>query len=156
MNAKLKTLNRIIFILSIAGVVMAIYVLQSFVRNTGILCLTGGGCELVRKSPISYPFGIPVPAIGLIGYTGLTILAFLRTSLRSPSSDLRLLKIMLGIAVFGVCFVSWFTIMELFVIRGTCTWCAVSAVNMVVIFGLVVFSFTYHPNHPNRPYQPNL
>ena len=132
-------INRIIFILSLAGVLMAAYVLQSFLRNTGILCLTGGGCELVRKSPVSYPFGIPVPAFGLVGYTGLTILSFLRTTDRSASNN-KLLKFMLGIAIFGVCFVSWFTIMELFVIKGICTWCATSAVDMYIVFGLVIKS----------------
>ncbi|KKS87138.1 MAG: hypothetical protein UV63_C0060G0004 [Microgenomates group bacterium GW2011_GWC1_43_11] len=132
-------INRIIFILSLAGVLMAAYVLQSFLRNTGILCLTGGGCELVRKSPVSYPFGIPVPAFGLVGYTGLTILSFLRTTDRSASNN-KLLKFMLGIAIFGVCFVSWFTIMELFVIKGICTWCAISAVDMYIVFGLVIKS----------------
>ena len=133
-------INRIIFILSLAGVLMAAYVLQSFLRNTGILCLTGGGCELVRKSPVSYPFGIPVPAFGLVGYTGLTILSFLRTTDRSASNN-KLLKFMLGIAIFGVCFVSWFTIMELFVIKGICTWCAISTVNMFVLFGLSLKSY---------------
>src|SRR5512138_3516775 len=108
MNHKQQTMNRIIFILSIAGVIMAIYVLQSFIRNTGIVCLTGGGCELVRKSPIAWPFGIPVPAIGLVGYTGLTILAFLRTlssNHQLTTYNSSLLTAMLCIALFGVCFV---------------------------------------------------
>jgi len=139
MKQKIVMINRIIFILSLAGVLMAAYVLQSFLRNTGILCLTGGGCELVRKSPVSYPFGIPVPAFGLVGYTGLTILSFFRTTDRSASNN-KLLKFMLGIAIFGVCFVSWFTIMELFVIKGICTWCAISAVDMYIVFGLVIKS----------------
>jgi len=139
MDKQSITINRIIFILSIAGVCMAIYVLQSFLRNTGIVCLTGTGCELVRRSPISYPFGIPVPAFGLVGYTGLAILSFLQT-MNHEQRTMNLLKGMLGIAIFGICFVSWFTIMELFVIRGLCSWCAVSAVNMYVIFGLVVKS----------------
>jgi len=137
MDKKLKTINRIIFLLSIAGILMAVYVLQSFLRNAGIVCLTGGGCELVRKSPISWPFGIPVPAFGLIGYTGLAVLSFLRTAKENKN----LLKGMIGIAIFGICFVTWFTAMELFVIKGTCTWCAVSTVNMYVVFGLVVTSY---------------
>lgn len=136
MNNKEKTLNRIIFILSILGVATAAYVLQSFLRQTGIVCLTGSGCELVRKSPFSYPFGIPVPAFGFVGYLGLTILSFLRTTKEKPW----MLKYMLGIAIFGICFVTWFTYMELFVIRGICMWCAISAVNMYVIFGLIVSS----------------
>jgi uncharacterized membrane protein len=144
MNKEQRTINRIVFILSLLGVIMAIYVLQSFIRDTGIVCLTGGGCELVRKNPIAWPFGIPVPAFGLVGYLGLTILSFLRTTNKEPRTTNLYLKGMLGIAIFGICFVTWFTTMELFVIKGTCTWCAISAVNMYIVFGLVIMSFSKH------------
>ena len=136
LTAKSKNLNRIIFILSLAGIAMAVYVLQSFLRESPIVCLNQG-CELVRKNPASKIFGVPVPAVGLVGYTILAVLAFLRTA----SADRRLLYGILGIATFGVLFVSWFTYTELFVIRAVCTWCAVSAVNMAVIFTLAVMSY---------------
>lgn len=133
----LRQLNRIVFFLSIIGILMAIYVLQSFIRKTGIVCVTSG-CELVRKSPSSYLFGFfPVPAVGLIGYTIITILAFLRTT----SSKAWILMGMLGMATFGVVFVSWFTYTELFVIKGICTWCALSAVNMVIIFFILLRTY---------------
>jgi len=125
------------FVLSIAGVLMAAYVLQSWLRQTSIVCLTGGGCDIVRKSAYSYPFGIPVPAVGLVGYTILVVLTFLRTA----SNDKRLLWGILGMGAFGVSFVSWFTYTELFLIKGICTWCAVSAVNMFVIFILALKSY---------------
>jgi uncharacterized membrane protein len=132
-----KTLNRMIFILALAGVIMGGYVLQSFMRQSSIICLNGSACETVRKSAESWPFGIPVPLFGVIGYACMVILTFLRTT----SSDTRLLKGILGIAVFGVCFVSWFTYTEVFVIHAICTWCAISAVNMVIIFFLTLASF---------------
>jgi uncharacterized membrane protein len=97
--------------------------------------LNGSGCEIVRKSPVAYPFGIPVPAIGLVGYTILAVTAFLRTA----GEKKWMLPLMKGIALFGICFVTWFTFMELFVIKGVCTWCAVSAVNMYVIAILLFF-----------------
>ncbi len=78
-GSRAKSINRIIFVLSLAGVIMAVYVLQSFLRQSSIICLTGSGCEVVRKSAVSWPFGIPVPAFGLVGYLGLTILSFLKT-----------------------------------------------------------------------------
>ncbi|OGG09048.1 hypothetical protein A2154_03355 [Candidatus Gottesmanbacteria bacterium RBG_16_43_7] len=132
------TINRIIFILSLAGMLMAIYVLQSFLRQSSIICLTGGGCEVVRNNPVSYPFGIPVPAFGLLGYLGLTILSFLR-SLNQKANNYQLISnLMLGIAIFGVCFVTWFTLMEIFVIKGVCSWCAISTVNMYIIFFLIL------------------
>lgn|GEM_PF-583947 len=137
-DTKSRNLNRIIFFLSLLGIVMAIYVLQSFIRKTGIVCVTSG-CELVRKNPASYLFGvIPVPAVGLVGYSIIAFLAFLRTS----QSKSWMLKGMLGMATFGVLFVSWFTYVELTVIKGVCTWCALSAVNMVVIFLLLLRSHT--------------
>ena len=122
--------NRILFILSLLGIAIAIYVLQSFLRDAPIVCLNSG-CEIVRKSPASKLFGFPVPGYGLVGYAILAILAFLRTT--STKLNKQLLPWIVGIASGGVAFVSWFTYMELFVIRGLCTWCAVSAVNMVTI-----------------------
>lgn len=112
---------------------MAIYVLQSFLRQSPIVCVNKG-CELVRKSLYSYPLGIPVPAFGLIGYSLLVVFTFLRTT----SKDKRLLNLILGIAIFGICFVTWFTYTELFIIKAICTWCAISAVNMYIIFFLTL------------------
>jgi len=137
----MKQLNRIIFVLSLIGVLMATYVLQSWLRHSTIVCLTGG-CTTVAKSPAAWPFGIPVPAVGLVGYTILTICAFLRTANYKQQTMNMLLRIMLGMAAFGVCFVTWFTLTELFVIHGICMWCAISAVDMVVIFALVTKSYT--------------
>jgi len=135
-DTRSKRINRIVFVLSLIGIAMAVYVLQSFIRKTGIVCVTSG-CELVRKHPASYLFGsIPVPAVGLVGYTFLALLAFLRTT----SKKQWIVKGMLGIATFGVAFVTWFTYVELAVIKGICTWCALSAVNMVIIFTLLVTS----------------
>jgi uncharacterized membrane protein len=126
------------FVLSIAGLLMGSYVLQSFLRQTGIICLTGGGCEAVRKSALSYPFGIPVPAIGVVGYTLLVVLTFLRTV--NQKLEKKLLLGILGMATFGICFVTWFTYTEIFLIKGICMWCAISAVNMYVIFALTLIS----------------
>lgn len=131
-----KKYNRIIFVLSIIGIAIAIYVFQSFVRQTSIVCVNTG-CETVRKNPNSYIFGFPVPGVGLFGYSFLAILAFLRTM----STDKRLLYAMMGISTFGVAFVSWFTYTEIFVIKAICTWCAVSAVNMLIIFLLTFASY---------------
>lgn len=122
--------NRLVFFLSLLGLIIAVYVLQGFVRQAPIVCINSG-CEIVRKSPYSYLFGIPVPGYGLVGYTIIAILAFLRTT--SPNMEKKLLPWIVGISSGGVAFVARFTYMELFVIRGVCTWCAVSAVNMVVI-----------------------
>lgn len=129
--------NRILFVLSLAGILMAIYVLQSFLRHTGIVCATGG-CETVRKSPLSWPFGIPVPAVGLVGYIILTVCAFLRTTKLETKQRHIVNRIMIGMATFGIVFVSWFTYTEIFIIKGICMWCGISAIDMFIIFFLLL------------------
>mgnify|MGYP001564589588 FL=1 len=138
-------INRIIFVLSLVGVIIAIYVLQSFLRDAPIVCLNSG-CELVRKNPASYIFGIPVPAFGLVGYSFLAILAFAKTTKGTKKHIIS--SLMLGIATFGALFVTWFTYTELFVIRAVCTWCAVSAVNMLIIFALTLKSSRLEKSSP--------
>lgn len=128
---RLVLLNRLIFILSVLGMLIALYVVQSFLRQAPIVCLNTG-CELVRKHPASYLFGIPVPAFGLVGYSLLSVLTFLRSTGQRPA----LLQGIAGVAGFGVLFVSWFTYTELTVIKAFCTWCAVSAGIMGLIFVL--------------------
>ena len=130
--------NRIIFVLSIIGIIIAVYVFQSFIRQAPIVCVNSG-CELVRKNPASYLFGIPVPAFGLVGYTLLAILSFFQTLHLQPTTHIT--TIMLCIAACGVLFVSWFTYTELFVIKAICTWCAISGVNMLTIFVFTLISY---------------
>lgn len=135
-----KVINRVVFFLSLVGIVLAIYVLQSFLREAPIVCLNSG-CELVRKSPYSYLFGfLPVPAVGLVGYSLLALLAFGRTL--KPEFNNVFLKTMLGIATFGIGFVSWFTITEIVYIKAICTWCGVSAINMFLIFSMLIKSYS--------------
>lgn len=132
----LQLLNRIIFVLAIAGILMAAYVTQSFLRKVGIVCVSSG-CELVRNNPASYLWGIPVPSVGLLGYAIIAMLAFARSS----SKNINVLKGILGMTAFGVVFTSWFTYTELFVIRGVCMWCAISTVNMFILFYLTLKSY---------------
>lgn len=122
--------NRSIFILSLVGIGIAAYVTQSFIRHSPIICVNTG-CELVRKNPVSYLMGVPIPMFGLVGYTILAVLTFLRTV--SVKMEKILLPYIAGVASGGVLFVAWFTYTELFVIRAFCTWCAISAVNMIII-----------------------
>jgi uncharacterized membrane protein len=129
-------LNRIMFVLAIVGIIIAAYVTQSFLRKVGIVCVSSG-CELVRKNPASYFWSIPVPSVGLFGYAAIAILAFARSS----SKNINLLKGILGMTTFGVLFTSWFTYTELFVIHGVCMWCAISTVNMFVLFFLALKNY---------------
>ncbi len=126
------------------GIIIAIYVTQSFLRGSPIVCVNSG-CEVVRQSSASYIFGIPVPAFGLVGYAIIAILALLRTA----STNQNLGKLLVAVAGGGVLFVTWFTLTEIFVIRGICTWCAISALNMVTIFVLALINLKNETHRRN-------
>lgn len=128
MTPHAKLLNRIIFVQAIVGIAIAIYVLQSFLRDASIYCVSSG-CETVRKASASYLFGVPVPAFGLVGYFCIALFSFLLTTAKKHIYA----TILLSIALFGVAFVSWFTYTEVFVIKALCMWCTISAVNMVIL-----------------------
>jgi uncharacterized membrane protein len=130
-----KTLNRIIFILAIFGICTASYVAFTWLTGSPIVCITGG-CETVRKNPVAWPFGIPFPLIGLVGYLFIAIMSFLKTLNKNWEKGIN--KAILGFAGFGVCLVSYFTFLETFVIKGYCMWCIFSAINMLVIFLLSI------------------
>lgn len=140
-----KIYNRFIFLLAVIGFFIALYVFWGYVRQSSILCLNSG-CEIVRKSPYSYIFGIPIPGIGLVGYIGIIILAFSRTLFSSK----KLLYILVGIAGFGFLLTAYFTFIEVFVIGAVCMWCVISAVIMTSIFIFSLMSFRqYETNRRN-------
>ena len=130
--------NRLIFLLSLFGLIVAGYVLQGYLRQSSVYCPVGGGCDLVRKSPYAWPFGIPVPAFGFVGYLTILSLSFFKTAIADAKKRYDVSLWIAGIATFGVGFVTWFTLTEAFLIGGFCSWCVVSAIVMYFIFGLVL------------------
>lgn len=134
----MQSKNRILFILAIIGIAIASYVLSGTLRHTPVVCITNG-CELVQKSPYSWLFGIPVSAYGLIGYSLLAVLAFIR----SFSADKRIPTIMLIIAAGGTGFVLWFSSVQALKIGGFCMWCMLSTATMITMFLLLLAEFTH-------------
>lgn len=130
--------NRIIFILGIVGFLVAGYVLSGYLTGSSIYCPAGGGCETVRKSPYAWPLGIPVPGVGFLGYAVIVVLAILRTM--RPEDDKKLLYGLLGMATFGVLFVTGFSLTQAFLIKTFCSWCVISTLIMYTIFGLTLAS----------------
>jgi len=129
MNSKL--INRIIFVLSIFGILIAAYVLYSYVTDSPIVCVNQG-CDLVRKSPYANVFGLPVPLYGFLGYIIIMILSFLYTT--SVAWKNKILLIRFVISAGGFLFVSYLTFLEAYVIKGWCMWCVFSAIIMTTVF----------------------
>jgi uncharacterized membrane protein len=128
--------NRLIFVLSLVGLLIAAYLWKMHATPSLIPCVKGGGCATVAASPWSqFPKGTgpPVAAWGTLGYLALAGLSFLRTlpSLLRFTPIFRALVI--AGALFGTLASLGLTWLELFVIKAICAWCMGSQGLIVVI-----------------------
>ena len=103
--------------LALVGVGITAYLLS--VRASGAtLSCTSGGCETVQNSPYSEIFGLPVAALGLVGYLVLLGAALARGDVA------RLVGAVVSLAAFA--FSAYLVAVQVIVIGALCDWCLVS------------------------------
>ena len=135
--AKSPVLNRVIWVFSLLGIVVAGYLWFMHAHPADIPCGPSHGCETVANSRYSrFPFGSgpPVAAWGTLAYIGLTVMAFLRTMPGSLGRD----RVLLGLITLGAgigTFASlYLTYLEIAVIHALCKWCLGSQIIIAVVF----------------------
>jgi uncharacterized membrane protein len=129
--------NRLIFVFSLVGVIIAAYMWYMHAYPKDIPCGGSGGCESVALSRYSrFPFGngLPVAVYGTAGYLALTVLSFLRTLPGTASRDNRLLALIVLGASVGMAASLWLTYIEIFWIKAICRWCMGSQFVMLLVF----------------------
>ncbi len=132
-------LNRVMFALAVAGMVVAGLLWYWHAQNADIPC-TNAGCDRVAQHPTSRLFGIPVAAYGFLFYLSFAVLLAMRPSV--PDSAQRLfahLVLLWGTTGFVVSV--YLTYLELFVIHAICQWCVVSAVIATALFVLSMLAW---------------
>ena len=124
MRGKRRGLQFVIGALAVVGLLISGYLTWVHYAGVAPVCVGGsGGCETVQTSSYATILGIPVAALGLVGYSGLLLSAFLRGE---AGVYLGLL-----VALAGTLFSAYLTYLELFVIHAICEWCVASAALMV-------------------------
>lgn len=131
---------RIIQLISVAGIVVAFYLLL-FHNGSLIAVCSGSGwddCGAVSgpDAPYSSVGPIPVALIGLVGYVGIFLVTWLKDWL--PALDDYVPEIMIGMTGLAFLFSLWLTALELFVIHALCRYCVVSAVFVTIMFILSI------------------
>jgi uncharacterized membrane protein len=122
-----------IALLSLVGLLLALYLWLYKIGVIGTLQCGAGGCDQVQTSRYAALFGIPVAFYGVVGYAALLAVALL--GLRPAFLGDRRVTLALGaLATGGVAFSLYLTYLELFVIRAICRWCVASAVIVAVIW----------------------
>ena len=130
--------KRVLFVtvavLSLAGVVDSAVALQRhFAKSATTYCDFSQqfNCDIVNRSEYSTLAGIPVAAIGVVGYAALFVLATFSKS--RPETPNRLL----GAAIAGLAFALYLTYIEAYALA---TWCILCLISLALIFLITVLA----------------
>ena len=136
--SELPALNRILFvsiaILALAGVVVSMVSLERhYAKSATGFCDFNQkfNCDIVNRSQYSEVEGIPVAAVGVLGYAALFLLSTLWKS--RPETPNRLL----AASIAGLCFALYLTYVEAERLR---TWCILCMVSQALIFLITVLA----------------
>jgi uncharacterized membrane protein len=133
--------NRIIFVLSLAGMGVALYLTLVDMNYLRMVCgAADNGCERVALHPSAHGFGIPalsgIPtaAFGVLMYLTLAVLSFVRVASSEARLQQRLSTFQWLISLAGVAVACGLTYMEANVIHAWCKYCVASAIIILLIF----------------------
>ena len=99
---------------SLAGAVVAGYVLASRWADSGLICSTGG-CETVQSSRYAELIGLPVAAFGVAGYLFIAMFAV--------GGSPRARVVTAALALAAAAFSGYLLVVQLVVIDAVCDWC---------------------------------
>lgn len=117
------------------GLLDAVYLIILKYSNNKAMCIQGlGDCWSVNISRYSMIGGIPVSVLGALAY--LAILALLLLEMRGGIWKSQGVMINFGLSLIGVLFSAYLTYLEIAVIHAICPFCVLSAICMLVLFGL--------------------
>ena len=94
-------------------------------------CAAGGACDVVLTSRWATLLGLPTALWGLVAYTGLAAIAFIRRADRHWSYAWTA-------ALFGVCYSVYLTVVSLTILESACPYCLTSLGLMSATLAIVV------------------
>jgi len=135
----------IFVITSGVGILNALYLTILKLSDNKNLCLQGiGDCWSVNTSTYSQVFGIPVSLIGLGGFAAILVIYLCENRWSLLQDYGRYL--VFGFSLVGVLYSAYLTYIEIFVIQAICPFCLLSALMMLVLFGLSLSRLVQDPD----------
>ena len=119
-----RGLRAAIAVLAMLGAGIAAYLTVAHLTHTPVACVTGG-CETVQSSKYSELFGIPVAAIGLVGYVLLAASAAFHSEVARTAGA--------AAALVGFVFAAYLVYVQVDVIGAVCQWCLASDVLLALL-----------------------
>ncbi len=128
-------------ILSVVGLTDSIYLAVLKLTGNRQMCLEGlGDCWTVNTSRYASLFGIPISLLGAGAY--LLILALLLLEHRSGRFHLLSPVVIFGLTLTGLVYSIYLTYLEVAVLKAICPFCVLSAVVMLLLFGIAIARLT--------------
>lgn len=127
-----KKLNRVIFLCSVLGMILAAWMWSFKLRNTMPPC-TLSGCSHVLTGEYSEILDVPVAAFGFFYYAIVGLIASQREYITSKLLDTQMAVLL----TIGIIFTVYLRYLEFVKIGTWCEWCWGSVILIVVI----TFSF---------------
>jgi len=129
-------------VIALLGTAITAYLL--YVRQTGAgLACTTGGCETVQNSPYAELFGMPVAALGLVGFLGVFAAA------AAPGGWARLTQATLAIS--ALLFSAYLIYTQIVLIGAICEWCLAGDVLISALAALAILRLRLTPLPPAIP-----
>ena len=138
-----KWLYRATLALVIVGLLVSVYMTIYKVTSNDSMCLGSGDCSTVNASIYSEVNGIPVAAIGVLGY--LAILAVLLFENRNSFFRQNGTLLIFGMALTGFIFTVWLIYVEVALLQAICPFCVTSQIAMTLIFIVAVIRLIKTP-----------
>ncbi len=138
-----KWFNRVLIALAIVGLAVSIYMTVYKITSNNKMCLGSGDCATVNSSRYSEVNGIPVAALGVVGYAAILAVLLLEKRISFFKENGSLL--LFGMALTGFLFTLWLIYVEIFLIYALCPFCLVSQITMTAIFILAVIRLIKNP-----------
>lgn len=131
------SLRKFIAIVALLNALVATYLHLWKIGLAGSLACGGtGGCEYIQGSRYGWFLGVDVALIGAVGYTLVFLVATVGalTQFEDEVWPVRLLQLLIFSAFL---FTVRLKYAEFIILKGFCPWCAVSAVSITVLTGLM-------------------
>jgi uncharacterized membrane protein len=122
-------------LLAAVGLMVAAYLTVIELSGDPAVCGPVGDCNAVQQSSYAFLFGVPVGALGVVGYATFILLWAGARLLSGRALDLARVALF-GMAVIGTLFSIYLTFLEPFVIGATCAWCLTSAILLTSLLWL--------------------
>lgn len=134
------TRRQVIAALALGGVLDSTYLLLHRLGIIGELaCINPGSCDIVNASVYASIKGMPVAAVGLVGY--VLILAVALASVQPGwAENSRFDQLLAVLSGGGAAFSVYLTFVSITILHATCQWCLVSLALILGIFALSVWA----------------